>query len=237
MTATPTVVLMHGLFGFRQALRWEYFRGVRPLLEGMGLRVLIPLTPSIATIRRQAESLASQLQAEPHPVHIVGHSMGGVVARDYITHLGGHAKVHSLTTIATPHAGSSLATHMMQTISPFRLMPAVGDLTPQMMQHFNSQTPDHADVRYYSYSAARPVSDQPLILRGYGRIIEQTEGLNDNMVSALSARWGEHLGQLLADHYELIGLDLWLNPLRARPPFDHLALYREIGERILESRG
>lgn len=236
MSATPTVVLMHGLFGFRQALRWEYFRGVRPLLEGMGLRVHIPVTPSLATIRRQAESLARQLRDEPHPVHIVGHSMGGLVARDYITHLGGHARVHTLTTLSTPHAGSSLAEYVEKGLTPLRFVPAISDLTPLALQHFNRDTPDQPDVRYYSYSAARPVHDQPLIVRGYGRIVERAEGANDNMVSALSGCWGSHIRQLLADHYELIGLNLWMNPLRQRPSFDHLALYREIGERILESR-
>ncbi len=237
MSATPTIVLMHGLFGFRQAIRWQYFRGVRPLLEGMGLRVRVPVTPSVASIRRQSDSLARQLHDEPHPVHIIAHSMGGLVARDYITRLGGHARVHSLTMLSTPHAGSSLATHVKTHFNPLGLFPAVADLTPEAMLHFNNATPDHPDVRYYSYSAARRVDDQPLMLRGYGRIIEREEGPNDNMVSALSAHWGEHVRRLEADHYELIGLNLWLNPMRSRPPFDHLALYREIGRRILESRG
>ena len=37
---------------------------------------------------------------------IIGHSMGGIVARIYVQHLDGHQKVHSLVTLGTPHRGS-----------------------------------------------------------------------------------------------------------------------------------
>ncbi len=41
-------------------------------------------------------------------VDLIGHSIGGLVARAYIQKLGGHARVRRLVTIATPHGGSRL---------------------------------------------------------------------------------------------------------------------------------
>lgn len=42
-------------------------------------------------------------------IHIVGHSLGGLMARYYVTRLGGDERVHTLVTLGTPHQGSLLA--------------------------------------------------------------------------------------------------------------------------------
>ena len=47
--------------------------------------------------------------ATPLNIHIVGHSMGGLVARYYIENIGKDENVEKLVTIDTPHWGSSLA--------------------------------------------------------------------------------------------------------------------------------
>jgi len=51
------------------------------------------------------EVLASTGAAE---VDLVGHSMGGVVARYYITLHGGDERVHNVITLGSPHAGTDL---------------------------------------------------------------------------------------------------------------------------------
>jgi pimeloyl-ACP methyl ester carboxylesterase len=43
------------------------------------------------------------------PVSIVGHSLGGLVARWYAQELGGQVRVDRLVTLATPHAGTVTA--------------------------------------------------------------------------------------------------------------------------------
>ena len=48
--------------------------------------------------------------ATPLNIHIVGHSMGGLVARYYIENIGKDENVEKLITIDTPHWGSALAT-------------------------------------------------------------------------------------------------------------------------------
>ena len=40
-------------------------------------------------------------------VHLVGHSLGGVIARWYVEELGGHKVVDTCVTIGTPHHGNA----------------------------------------------------------------------------------------------------------------------------------
>jgi len=229
----PRIVLLCGMLGITKCLGWEYFKGVRPMLERMGFNVIVPQSPWGQTIKRRAEFLADQLNresaADSKPFHLIAHSMGGVDARYYITHLGGYKKTASLTSLATPHRGSTAADHEMQTwYSPYRYLPAIANLTREAMQQFNDRTPDHKDVLYRSYSAARPIHCLPWLTRRFGRLIAEVEGENDSQVSVTSAQWGEYLGTLEADHFELIGMNIWLNPFSARSRFDHLSVYRDI---------
>ncbi len=229
----PTVVLIHGLFGFRKLLWLEYFQGVRPLYDSMGLRVITPSLPWAGSIEQRAHALARQLACEPGPLHLLAHSMGGLDARYWIAHLDGADKTASLTTLSTPHHGSPAADLACRTYSPFRLFAGVRDLTTGALQSFNAQTPNHSDIIYRSYCAARPVAEQPWIVRYHGRYIQQMEGDNDAQVSIRAARWGKHIATLPCDHFELIGRNFWFNPLRPRARFDPMPVYRAIGDWIL----
>jgi triacylglycerol lipase len=231
----PTVVLVYGWLGFRRILFWDYFRGVPAMYAEMGMRTLVPDLPWGGTTKQRSTSLADQLADEPGPLHLIAHSMGGIDARRYIAHLGGHARVASLTTLGTPHRGSMLAELVQRGLWPFRWLSGVHDLTPEAMARFNDETPDRPGIAYRSYSSARPVPEQPWLVRYFGRRLEAAEGPNDSQVSVHSSRWGEHLGTLHADHYELVGQNFWLNPFRHRERFAHLPVYRRIGEWILDA--
>ncbi|MDX8403125.1 MAG: alpha/beta fold hydrolase [Mariprofundaceae bacterium] len=231
----PTIVLLHGLFGFSRIIYWDYFNGVSSFLENEGFRVLTPRVPPASSIKTQAKSLARQLENESDPLHLIAHSMGGLYAREYIAHHGGQEKVKSLTTLATPHRGSSAADYICKSISFYRLFKGVHELTTQHMKIFNENTPDSVEVHYRSYSSCRPIGELPWIVRDLGQIIEKTEGENDVQVSVGSAIWGEHVSTLHADHFELIGQNFWLNSFKKRERFNHMSLYREISEWIKES--
>jgi len=233
----PAIVLLHGLFGFSRIIYWDYFNGVQDFYEQRGFRVITPRVPPASGIEIQAGSLARQLESERGPLHLIGHSMGGLYARHFITHCGGHRKVRSLTTLATPHRGSSAADYICSSISLYRLFDGVHELTTGHMKKFNENTPDSAEVRYRSYSSCRPINELPWTVRDLGRIIEKAEGANDVQVSVASAIWGEHVRTLHADHFEVIGQNFWLNPFQQRAKFDHLALYHEIGDWIEEHPG
>jgi triacylglycerol lipase len=56
-------------------------------------------------------------------IHVVGHSLGGLIARYYVQRLSGHERVRTLITLGTPHAGTELA-------RAGRLLPLVRQLRP-----------------------------------------------------------------------------------------------------------
>ena len=65
------------------------------------------------TIAHRAEALANQfdslIDSAKYPkVHLICHSFGGVDARLALSEMGLSDKVHSLTTLATPHHGCAL---------------------------------------------------------------------------------------------------------------------------------
>ena len=55
-------------------------------------------------------------------IHIIGHSLGGLIGRYYVTRLAGDARVHTLVTLGTPHTGTYAAyavpTRLMQQMRP-----------------------------------------------------------------------------------------------------------------------
>ena len=99
-----------------------------------------------------------------------GMMQGGLDCRYLTTHLT-HRKfeVLSITTIATPHRGSSFADHFLervgierlpQVMSLLDLLPNGGGdgkafefLTIENMRRFNEGTPDVPGVKYYSWGA------------------------------------------------------------------------------------
>jgi len=236
MQAKPTVVLIHGLFGFSRLLCLEYFKQARLVFEQAGLSVVVPSLPWAGSTEQRAQVLAEQMAAlnpeKTGPLHLVAHSMGGVDARYWITHLGGAERVGSLTTLSTPHHGASLADYIVSTCSPFRLFAGVHSLTTDAMTRFNAATPDIATVCYRSYAAVRPIHELPWIMRRYARIITQREGENDGEVARQSAMWGDVIDTLPADHFELIARNFWLNPFQYRKPFDPLPVYADIANWI-----
>jgi triacylglycerol lipase len=65
-------------------------------------------------VRTAAARLAEQIEelctvARVSTVDLVGHSLGGLIARYYVQRLGGHQRVETTVTIATPHAGTVTA--------------------------------------------------------------------------------------------------------------------------------
>ena len=67
---------------------------------------IVPLIDyAFCDIRTNAEHLARVADSIDGPFDIVAHSEGGLIARAYLTHLGGAARVRHLVTIGTPHRG------------------------------------------------------------------------------------------------------------------------------------
>lgn len=105
----PPVLLIHG-YACSRAAWWR----MRRRLEAAGWTVAtLNLEPIYTSIDNYVEPVARRIDevlaaTGAEQVIVVGHSMGGLVARAYLRQHGG-AKVARLVTLGTPHGGSELA--------------------------------------------------------------------------------------------------------------------------------
>ncbi|MBV9026370.1 MAG: alpha/beta fold hydrolase [Streptomycetaceae bacterium] len=104
----PPVLLLHGFVDnrsvfavLRRSLRrngWEHVQAIN-------------YSPLTSDIRRAAEILGRHVekvceQSGHERLDIVGHSLGGLIARYYAQRLGGDARVRTVVTLAAPHSGT-----------------------------------------------------------------------------------------------------------------------------------
>jgi len=70
-----------------------------------------PLTDDIRSVAKRLQRLVEAVCRDTgyERVHVIGHSMGGLISRYYVQRLGGDARVHTLVTLGTPHEGSAYA--------------------------------------------------------------------------------------------------------------------------------
>ncbi len=242
--ARPAIVFLHGILGadvIRKAWPgFRYFRGIRKSLDTAEASLHFPLTPSASSIANRASVLRRFIgQLEARHIHLVAHSMGGLDARYLVHHFDPEHRIRSLTTIGSPHRGSELVhwvdstRGLVQSFARHLLYPGILELTPQACAQFNRDIPDRADVRYRSWAGCRPAGEMPLLYRKQTRLLQQQSGDNDSQVSVASAKWGEYMGTVRADHLELVGWSLGLPKKRIQRPFDHAAFFQSLVNGIL----
>ena len=105
---TP-ILLLHGIVDNRSIFT-VLRRGLRR--RGFGVVASFNYHSLFGDMRQVAARLADvveQLCEETgyEQIHVVGHSMGGLIARYYVQRLGGDEHVHTLVTLGTPHGGTS----------------------------------------------------------------------------------------------------------------------------------
>jgi len=180
VAAGTPIILVHGLVDNR-----SIFTLLRRTLRRRGFgRILTlnysPFTQDVRSVATRLGTLVEEICEETgyERVHVIGHSLGGVVARYYVQRLGGDARVHTLCTLGSPHAGTYAA----------RLLPqgVVAQLRPgsELMQELAEPAPgcrtrfvafwsdlDHVIVPQRSAEIAHPdliVRNVPL--RGVGHM-------------------------------------------------------------------
>ncbi|MCD2189366.1 esterase/lipase family protein [Actinomycetospora soli] len=122
------VLLVHGIVDNRSIFHY-LARTLRRRGHGTVQAVnYSPLTAFTGDIRTAARDLGDHVErlcavSGADRVHIVGHSLGGLISRYYVQRLGGDARVDTLVTLGTPHRGSAIAHLLPPTLVPRQLQP------------------------------------------------------------------------------------------------------------------
>jgi pimeloyl-ACP methyl ester carboxylesterase len=124
-TAETPILLVHGIVDnhaiftlLHRALRRRGFATVSFYDYGL-------LTRDVAAAAKLLGEAIEKLVANTgyERVHVIGHSLGGLIARYYVQRHGGDTRVHTLVTLGTPHQGTELARTL-------RMLPLLDQLTP-----------------------------------------------------------------------------------------------------------
>jgi pimeloyl-ACP methyl ester carboxylesterase len=109
--ARTPIVLLHGFLDNRGAFS-RFRRSLRR--RGFACVHAVNYNPLLDDVRTAAAQVAMEIdRIREHTgadrVHVVGHSLGGIVARYHVQRLGGHAAVDTVATLGSPHGGSAIA--------------------------------------------------------------------------------------------------------------------------------
>jgi triacylglycerol lipase len=134
VAAGTPIVLVHGIFDNRSIFTLLR-RGLHR--RGFGSTYALNYSPWKDDIRsvaaRLGDLVASVCEETGHDrVHVIGHSMGGLIGRYLVQRLGGDAHVHTLVTLGTPHAGTYPARFVPLEVA--RQMRIGGDLITELAQ-------------------------------------------------------------------------------------------------------
>ena len=205
LAARIPVVLVHGLVDNRSV-----FSVMRRGLRRRGFTQICTwnYSPLLSDVARGAADLGARIeqiceQTGHDRVHVVGHSLGGLIARYHVQRQGGDRRVESLVTLGTPHRGSVLA-HVLPTPLVRQLRPgspvlreleepAAGCATrvtaiysdlDQVVVPTNSGRCDHPDLQVRN-----------LLVRGIGHMsLPRDGGVVDEVAATLAGvrRPGQH---------------------------------------------
>ena len=250
------IVLAHGI-AMRELRFFKAFGRIEKTLKEAGYTVYTANTDAFGSIENNAAQLKAQieeiLQKESvEKVNIIAHSKGGLDAKYMIRELGMASSVASLTTLATPHKGSRMATwiyNLPRWIPRFLAFwinlwyRILGDKHPdsltvcrqlQMTTDDELETLDAPEEVYcQSYSATMNRARDDFLMsvplcfaRRWGE--EETDGL----VTVESAKYAEYRGDCIDEslsHTELVGLSL-KKKKRLKVYAFYLSLCRELAE-------
>jgi len=240
------IVLAHGLFGFSRIglgrlTLTVYFRGIPEALRSAGNRVLVTRVPPIAGVEERSRRLGHQILREfgNEPVHLIGHSSGGLDARRLLADACWARRVLTLTTIGTPHLGTSIADFAKLRVGRiFRWLSKIGidpqgclDVTRRAARRFHRRYPAPANVHCFSVAGDPVIEAVCWPLERTHWALWEMEGPNDGLVAVDSATaFGTVLPSWPIDHLRQMN---WLAPeergSHSPPAID---LYTQLVERL-----
>jgi triacylglycerol esterase/lipase EstA (alpha/beta hydrolase family) len=183
----------------------HYFRGIESFLEADGfdahatfVRFANSVVDRSQDLRAEIERILKETGAKK--VHVIAHSMGGLDARAMIARLGMADKVASLTTIGTPHHGTSFAdwklahggSDVINLVGKAIDLNGFNDLTRDASMKLNESLRDAEasnGVYYQTYSASEGRETTFVFLQQSWDVIKKEEGDNDGLVPVTSQAW------------------------------------------------
>jgi hypothetical protein len=162
--------------------------------------------------------------------------------RDYIGlgHLGRYAERVADDAIISRLESlyhENLLFHSKQLIMPIIMKPldapAFSNLTRDYCREFNRFTPDDPSVYYCSYAAKTELRPYQALAFSHS-VVTEKEGPNDGLVSVASAKYGDFLGVVECDHWDLVPSKVRAiaEGLKKKPVFDHVEFYLSIANRL-----
>ena len=183
----------------------HYFKGIASHLQAHGFNVVTTTVDFANPIDDCARELADQIRRVNRKVHVLGHSQGGLNSRHAIVDHGLGDTVAMLTTINTPHHGTSLADVglsplgrlFVEVVRPVIDIDGVKDLTTEKSAEFNRHAAEAEaknGVVYRTYSASEARERVFVPLRPSWDVIRKHEGgENDGLVSVQSQNWVDNI--------------------------------------------
>ena len=234
---------------------FKSFGHIADVLRESGYTVYTANTDGFGSIENNAAQLKAQIQdilktEDIDKINIIGHSKGGLDSIYMIRELDMADSVASLTTLCTPHRGSSMASKIYglpRWITKFIAFwinfwyRIFGDKNPdaltvcrQLRLSSDDDLPVPEGVYCQSYSATMEKSRDDFLLtipllfsRHWG------EAVSDGLVTPESAKYAEYRGDCIEEslsHGELVGLTLKKKKLRKVYAF-YLNMCRDLSER------
>lgn len=243
-TTRYPIVLLHGMAGTDTYFGvLEYWYRIPDFLRERGYRVYVTVSQFIGHSERRAPVIAEQLdeileETGAGRLHLIGHSQGGLDMRVLVSGMGYDAHAASMTSIGTPHEGLKVEVPAFLTGMDFGETYLQGE--------FREQYPDKEALPRFSWAGQTcrllDLSCQeetggeivtPIFSLTYRTMLlahgdDEFGGANDGLIPVASARWGEFLGILPADHIDQVGQIAD----QREGPFDHLGFFLSEAQRL-----
>lgn len=207
---------------------WSYHRKLAQLVKHPEIEFFNVTDLKVGTVEemsvRAAEKINEELAGEKfRSVHLLGYSLGGLIARRVAHDNNLQKKITSVTTLATPHRGAHWAVKVEKDLAPNPLITwplklANYDLStrlgyirethPETLSEFNKNFPDLPGIRYGSVRASLPQLSRSWPINLYS----PSRAKSDGLVELESQGWGDVLATLDLDHFGIIGYSIRLNP-------------------------
>ncbi|MCU1587331.1 MAG: hypothetical protein JWN31_824 [Frankiales bacterium] len=218
VAAGTPIILVHGLIDNR-----SIFTLLRRALRrrGFGRVITLNYSPFTQDVRQVARRLAELVEKTCEEtgyerVHVIGHSLGGLIARYYVQRLGGDSRVHTVCTLGAPHAGT-FAAHLLpqKVVRQLRpgseLMQELAEPAPGLRTRFVAfwSDLDQLVVPKASGRIDHPdLSARNVLLRGVGHMSLPIDGRVVREITALLAHLDADGGTVTAG----------VTPIDAQPP-------------------